>query len=170
MRIKALPLSQSKQEKRTKGVITIKRGKDSWNQRPQTSGSLTPPLTRAPRTRALPPCALPPLPTPPFCSALSPPMHPLQRTHRHYRQQHHPPFITPAASCHLLHHHHSAPKHPRSPIKPPTSSLNSHLAQSKNSPNKIPSAKLQATPLSTPLLLRSQCLVILGLKTVVHGS
>jgi hypothetical protein len=56
MRIKALPLSQSKQEKRTEGVITIQRGKDSWNQRPQTSGSLTPPLTRAPRTRALPPC------------------------------------------------------------------------------------------------------------------
>ena len=51
-RIKALPLSQSKQEKRTKGVITIQRGKDSWNQRPQTSGSLTPPLTCAPRTRA----------------------------------------------------------------------------------------------------------------------
>jgi hypothetical protein len=52
VRIKALPLSQSKQEKRTKGVITIQRGKDSWNQGPQTSGSLTPPLTRAPRTRA----------------------------------------------------------------------------------------------------------------------
>jgi hypothetical protein len=49
--IKALPLSQSKQEKRT-GVITIQRGKDSWNQRPQTSGSSTPPLTHAPRTRA----------------------------------------------------------------------------------------------------------------------
>ena len=52
MRIKALPLSQSKQEKRTEGVITIQRGKDSWNQRPQTSGSSTPPLTRAPPTRA----------------------------------------------------------------------------------------------------------------------
>jgi hypothetical protein len=48
VRIKALPLSQSKQEKRTEGVITIQRGKDSWNQRPQTSGSSTPPLTRAP--------------------------------------------------------------------------------------------------------------------------
>jgi hypothetical protein len=52
VRIKALPLSQGKQKKSTKGVITIQRGKDSWNQRPQTSGSLTPPLTRAPRTRA----------------------------------------------------------------------------------------------------------------------
>jgi hypothetical protein len=29
VRIKALPLSQSKQEKRTEGVITIQRGKDS---------------------------------------------------------------------------------------------------------------------------------------------
>jgi hypothetical protein len=48
VRIKALPLSQSKQEKRTEGVITIQRGKDSWNQRPQTSGSSTPPLTCAP--------------------------------------------------------------------------------------------------------------------------
>jgi hypothetical protein len=51
VRIKALPLSQTKQEKRTEEVITIQRGKDSWNQRPQTSGSLTPPLTRAPCTR-----------------------------------------------------------------------------------------------------------------------
>jgi hypothetical protein len=38
MRIKALPMSQSKQKKRKKEVITIQRGKDSWNQRPQTSG------------------------------------------------------------------------------------------------------------------------------------
>jgi hypothetical protein len=47
MRTKALLLSQSKQEKRTEGVITIQRGKDFWNQRPQTSGSLNPPLTLA---------------------------------------------------------------------------------------------------------------------------
>jgi hypothetical protein len=88
MRIKALPLSQSKQKKRTK-VIIIHRGKDSWNQRPQTSGSSTPPLTRAPRTRVSPPCALPP-PTPP-----------LQRTHRHYRQQHQPPpsHLLPRVTC-----------------------------------------------------------------------
>jgi hypothetical protein len=52
VKTKALPLSQSKQKKRTEGVITIQRGKDSWNQRPQTSGSSTPPLTRAPRMRA----------------------------------------------------------------------------------------------------------------------
>jgi hypothetical protein len=65
VRIKALPLSQSKQEKRTEGVITIQRGKDSWNQRPQTSGSLTPPLTRAPRTCALPPTTATHAP---FCS------------------------------------------------------------------------------------------------------
>jgi hypothetical protein len=78
MRIKALPLSQSKQEKRTKGVITIQRGKDSWNQRPQTSGPLTPPLTLAPRTRArlhaYYHCPTPPLQCTtathaPFCSA-----------------------------------------------------------------------------------------------------
>jgi hypothetical protein len=68
VRIKAIPLSQSKQKKRTEGVITIQRGKDSWNQRPQTSGSLTPPLTRAPRTRARL-HAHHHRPTPPFCSA-----------------------------------------------------------------------------------------------------
>jgi hypothetical protein len=93
MRIKALPLSQSKQKKRTKGVITIQRGKNSWNQRPQTSGSLTPPLTRAPRTRA--------------CLHVHHhrPTSPLQHTHH---QQHRPHSIAPAASCHLLHHRHSA--------------------------------------------------------------
>jgi hypothetical protein len=48
VRTKALPLSQSKQKKMTEEVITIQRGKDSWNQRPQTPGSSTPPLTRAP--------------------------------------------------------------------------------------------------------------------------
>jgi hypothetical protein len=78
MRIKALPLSQSKQKKRTKGVITIQRVKDSWNQRPQTSGSLTPPLTRAPCMRAPPPYTLSPPHAPfpayyrrpcPLCSA-----------------------------------------------------------------------------------------------------
>jgi hypothetical protein len=77
VRIKALPLSQSKQEKRTEGVITIQRGKYSWNERPQTSGSLTPPLTRAPRTRARlhahyrhprPLCSALPPPTPPFAA------------------------------------------------------------------------------------------------------
>ena len=76
VRIKALPLSQSKQEKRTEGVITIHRGKDSWNQRPQTSGSSTPPLTRAPPHACPPPCALPP-PHAPLCSALPPPTPPL---------------------------------------------------------------------------------------------
>jgi hypothetical protein len=128
MRIKALPLSQSKQEKRTEGVITIQRGKDSWNQRPQTSESSTPPLTRAPRTHALPPTTAPR----PLCSALPPPTPPFAA---------HPPpsspatcplpLVAPTASCHLLHHHHSSPEHPHSPINPPTSSLNSHLAQSK---------------------------------------
>jgi hypothetical protein len=121
VRIKALPLSQGKQKTRTKRVITIQRGKDSWNQRPQTSGSLTPPLTRAPHT-----CARLHAhyhrPTPPFV-AHPPPSSPATGPL---------PLVAPAASCHLLHHYHSTPpEHPRSPIKPPTSSLNSHLAQSK---------------------------------------
>ena len=85
VRIKALPLSQSKQEKRTEGVITIHRGKDSWNQRPQTSGSLTPPLIRAPCTRAPPPTTAPC----PLYSALPPPTPPLQRTHRHHHRRQH---------------------------------------------------------------------------------
>jgi hypothetical protein len=79
VRIKALPLSQSKQEKRTKGVNTIQRGKDSWNQRPQTSGSLTPPLTRAPRTRARLHAHYHHHPRP-LCSTLPPPPRPLCST------------------------------------------------------------------------------------------
>jgi hypothetical protein len=131
VRIKALPLSQSKQKKRTKGVITIQRCKDSWNERPQTSGSLTPPLTRAPRTRA--------------------------RLHAHYHRptpplQHttatHAPFCSapttivagnsppsPCRTCFLVSPAPSLPLHtPRAPplaYNPPTSSLNSHLDQSK---------------------------------------
>jgi hypothetical protein len=65
VRIKVLPLSQSKHEKRIEGVITIQRGKDFWNQRPQTSGSSThhspvPPLQRTTATHA------------PFCSTPTP--------------------------------------------------------------------------------------------------
>jgi hypothetical protein len=113
VRIKALPLSQSKQKKRTKGVITIQRGKDSWNQRPQTSGSLTPPLTRAPRTRARLHAHYH-RPMPPF-AAHPPPLSPATPG---------PPFpsVASAATWHLLHHHHSAPEHHlayRSPIKLP---------------------------------------------------
>ena len=115
VRIKALPLSQSKQEKRTEGVITIQRGKDSWNQRPQTSGSLTPPLTRAPCTRAR------------LHAHHHRPTPPLQRTTAAHATfaAHPPPLppatpspIVPAASCHLLHHRHSSPEHPHSPITP----------------------------------------------------
>jgi hypothetical protein len=154
VRIKALPLSQSQQEKRTEEVITIQRGKDSWNQRPQTSGSLTPPLTRAPCMRAPPPYAL------------SPP-----HAHHHYRRQHQPSFpsVASAASCHLLHHHHSTTEHPHSPIKLPHQ-LPQFPSQAKHTPDKIPSAKSQVTPFSTPSPLRSQCLVILRLKIVAHGS
>jgi hypothetical protein len=151
-------LSQSKQKNRTEEVITIQRGKDSWNQRPQTSGSSTPPLTRASRTRAR------------LHAHYHRPRPPLQRTHHHYRQQH-PPSITHVASCHLLHHHHSTPpRAPHSPINPHQLPQLSSRSKAKHTPDKIPSAKPQATPFSTPSPLRSQCLVILGLKTVVHGS
>jgi hypothetical protein len=102
VRIKALPLSQSKQKKRIEGVITIQRGKDSWNQRPQTSGSLTPPLTRAPRTRAR--------------LHAHPHRHPrplLQRTHRHRRRQQAPlPMsrLLPRVTCSI-----TTTPHPRAP-------------------------------------------------------
>jgi hypothetical protein len=81
-------LSQSKQEKRTKGVITIQRGKDSWNQRPQTLGSSTPPLTHAPRTRARP------------HAHYHRPHPPLQRTHRRHHRRHQAPFpsVAPVAT------------------------------------------------------------------------
>jgi hypothetical protein len=60
VRIKALPLSQSKQKKRTKGVITIHA--------------------------CSPPCALPP-PHAPFAAHYRHPCPLLQRTHRHRRRQ-----------------------------------------------------------------------------------
>jgi hypothetical protein len=153
VRIKALPPSQSKQEKMI-GVITIQRGKDSWNQSPQTSGSSTPPLTRAPHTRA--------------------------RLHAHY---HRPTPLCSAPTAAIIAGNTrppspcltrcrvaptpSPPLRNRTPTlayKPP-SSLSSHPI-----PDKISSAQSQAIPFSTPSPLRSQCLVILGLKTVVHGS
>jgi hypothetical protein len=118
-----------------------------------------------------PPCALPP-PHTPFAAHYRHPRPLLQRTHRHHRRQKAPlpmPRLLPRVTCSITTTPHP-PEHPRSPITPPTGSLNSHLAQSKNSPDKIPSTKLQATPFSTPSPLRSQCLVILGLKTVAHGS
>jgi hypothetical protein len=82
VRIKALPLSQSKQEERTEEVITIQRGKDSWNQRPQTSGSLTPPLTRAP-----------PLQRTTAAHA------PLQHTHHRHHRRHQAPLPLRRTRC-----------------------------------------------------------------------
>jgi hypothetical protein len=130
VRIKALPLSQNKQKKRTKEVITIQRGKDSWNQRPQTSGSLTPRLTRAPRTRArlhahyhrpTPPLQRTTTAPRPLCSALPPPTPPFAAHPSPSSPATGPlPLVAPAASCHLLHHYHSTP--PRAPplaYKPP---------------------------------------------------
>jgi hypothetical protein len=120
VRIKALPLSQSKQEKRTEGVITIQRGKDSWNQRPQTSGSSTPPLTRAPArvpasmrtsTAAHAPFAVHYRRPPPFTVHPLPPSSPATTP-------------SPCRTCylvHLLHHYHSThtPRAPPLAYKPP---------------------------------------------------
>jgi hypothetical protein len=54
--------------------------------------------------------------------------------------------------------------------KPPPPAPSTPISlKAKQTPNKIPSAKSQAPPFSTPSPLRSQCLVILGLKTIVHG-
>jgi hypothetical protein len=141
VRIKALPLSQIKQEKRTKGVITIQRGQDSWNQRPQTLGSLTPPLTRVPRTRALPPCAPPP-PHFPFVAHPPPPLPPATPSPLH-------------RTCCLVSPAPSPPLHTlvyRSPIKSPTSSLSSYSAKSKTLPIKypLPNCKQLHFPLPRP--------------------
>jgi hypothetical protein len=109
VRIKALPLSQSKQEKRTEGVITIQRGKDSWNQRPQTSESLTPPLTRAPHTRAR------------LHAHYHRPTPPLQHIHRHHcRRQHQAPLSPPS---------HPLPRGTYSITTTPHPSTTSHTAR-----------------------------------------
>jgi hypothetical protein len=152
MRIKALPVSQSKQEKRTKGVITIQRGKDSWNQRPQTSGSLTPPLTRTPRTRARLHAHYH-RPTPPFAT--------------HYRRPRpfaaHPPPSSPATPAPLPLHRTccrvvpapSPPLRTRAPplaYKTPTGSLSSYSAESKTLLIKspLPNCKQLHFPLPRP--------------------
>jgi hypothetical protein len=170
VRIKALSLSQSEQEKRTEEVITIQRGKDSWNHKPQTSGSLTPPLTRAPHTCAPPPCTLPPsqhTTTTPCALCNAPTAITASNTVP-------PPLVVFAAAWHLLHHRYSAPEHHlayRLPIKLPHQlPQSSSRSEQSTLPIKIPSTKSQATPFATPSPLRSQCLVILGLKTIVHGS
>jgi hypothetical protein len=151
VRIKALPLSQSKQEKRTEGVITIQRGKDSWNQRPQTSGSFTPPLTLAPRMRDPPPCALLPPSTHPLCSTpttiIVSNTKPPSPYHVCYRVAlaPSPPLHTPRAPPRILLAYKTPPPAPSTP----------HSLKAKHTPDKIPSAKSQATPFSTPSPLRS---------------
>jgi hypothetical protein len=169
VRIKALPLSQSKQKKRTKEVITIQRGKDFWNQRPQTSGPLTQPLTLAPRTRAR------------LLAHYHHPTPPLQRTTAtHTPFTAHPPPLPPATpsplhrTCCLVS---PAPSPPLCTRAPPLAYKTPHqlpqtpiLLKAKHTHDKIPSTKSQATPFFAPAPLRSQCLVILGLKTVVYGS
>jgi hypothetical protein len=76
-----------------------------------------------------PPCALP-LPHTPFASHPPPPLSPATPGLH--------PQVAPAASCHLLLHHHSTPSHTARLQNPHTSSLNSHLAQSKALPIKSP--------------------------------
>jgi hypothetical protein len=165
--IKALPLSQSKQEKRTEEVITIQRGKDSWNQRPQTSGSLTPPLTRArlhahyyhrPRPfaahyhrRPAPFAAHPPPPLSPATPGPSP-----CRTRCR---------VAPTPSPLLRNR--TPPLAYKTPPPAPSTPI-SHKA--KTAPIKSPLPNCKQLHFPTPSPLRSQCLVILGLKTVVHGS
>jgi hypothetical protein len=151
--IKALPLSQSKQEKRTEGVITIQRGKDSWNQRPQTSGSSTPPLTRAPRTRARLHAHYH-RPTPPLqrTTAAHPP---LQRTHRHRRRQQAPSplsHLLPRVTCSITTTPHP-PEHPFSPIKPPPPAPSTPISlKAKHTLDKspLPNRKQLHFPLPRP--------------------
>jgi hypothetical protein len=118
-----------------------------------------------------PPCALPP-PHAPFAAHYRHPRPLLQRTHRHRRRQHAPlpmsrllPRVTITTTPHLEQHLAC-----QSPINPPPAPSTPISLKAKPTPDKIPSAKSQANPFSTPSPLRSQCLVILGLKTVIHGS
>jgi hypothetical protein len=116
----------------------------------------------------LPPCALPP-PHAPFAAHYRHPCPLLQRTHAIVAGNRPP---SPCHTCCLVSPTPSLPLRTRAPTlaykTSRTSSLSSHPKQ--NTPDKTPSAKSQATPFPTPSPLRSQCLVILGLKIVVHGS
>jgi hypothetical protein len=58
VRIKALPVSQGKQEKRTEGVITIQRGKILGTRDHKHQGHRPHHSPMPPRIRAPPPCAL----------------------------------------------------------------------------------------------------------------
>jgi hypothetical protein len=165
VRIKALPLSQSKQEKRTEGVITIQERQRFLGPEATNIRVVDPTTHPCPPHACPPPCALPPPPHP-LCSAptatiVAGNMLP-------------PPLVVFSAAWHLLHHRHSSPRAPPCMLlayKTPTLAPSTpNSLNAKHTPDKIPSAKSQATPFSTPSPLRSQCLVILGLKTVVHGS
>jgi hypothetical protein len=139
MRIKALPLSQSKQKKRTEEVITIQRGKDSWNQRPQTSGSLTPPLTRAPPAHV--PASMRTTTPTPLCSAPTPSS----------------PTTGPPSPCHtccLMSPTPSPPLRTRAPTlaykTSRTSSLSSHPKQNTPDKSPLPNHKQLHFPLPRP--------------------
>jgi hypothetical protein len=91
-----------------RGTYPVAQSKDFWNQRPQTSGSLTPPLTRAPRTRAHLHAHYH-RPTPPFAAHYRHPRPLLQRNHRHHRRQQAP---SPCRTCCLMSPAPSLPLHP----------------------------------------------------------
>jgi hypothetical protein len=123
---------------------------------------------------------------PPPCALAPPPMPPLQRTTAAHPpfQRAHPPPLPPATQsplpCRLCYRVSPAPSPPlltqappRIPLayKTPTSSPNLP-SRPKQSTHQIKSPLPNSKQLhfSTPSPLRSQCLAILGLKTVVHGS
>jgi hypothetical protein len=93
-----------------------------------------------------PPCALPPPRS--LCSALLPPTPPLQRTHRHYLQQHHPPsYLLPRVTCSIIATPHpSTATYLQNPLAAPSTLIS---LKAKHTPDKIPSTKLQATSYST---------------------
>ena len=122
-----------------------------------------------------PPCALAPPPMPPLqrTTAAHPP---LQRTHRRHHRRHQAPFPLCRIRCHVAPTP-SPPLRTRAPpriplaYKTPTSSPNLP-SRPKQSTHQIKSPLPNSKQLhfSTPSPLRSQCLAILGLKTVVYGS
>jgi hypothetical protein len=121
-----------------------------------------------------PPCAPPP--PRPLCSALPPPPRPLCSTPTAtiVAGNTRPPFPLRRIRCHVAPTP-SPPLRTRAPPRIPLAYKTSALAPSvpipsKTLPIKYPLPNCKQLHFSTPSPLRSQCLVILGLKTVAHGS